>query len=131
MIGIDTNILVRYLTQDDPEQFQQAVTVLEQQCTVEVPGYISTIVLCELMWVLQRAYNIPRMQQADVINRLLHVPTLKVAQATVVRHALDDFQQHSADFADCLIGRLHQAAGCTTTVTLDRKAGRLETFEAL
>jgi len=125
MIGLDTNVLVRYIVRDDPAQTRLADQCIEQSCTREQPGYVSHLVLVELIWVLGRGYGYPRQMLSEVLATLLSSEELRIEDAQLVRAALAAFGAGAADFADCLIGTLHVQAGCETTLTFDRKAARL------
>lgn len=121
MIGLDTNVLVRYLTQDDPVQSAQVDAVIEQ-LSAEQPGAISHIVLCELVWVLSRAYKYSREQSAEVIHAVLTCQEFQIERVDMAELALLDYQQGNADFSDYLLARRHQYMGAEYTVTFDSKA---------
>ena len=131
MTGIDTNVLVRYLTRDDPNQYRAAKTFLESSCTQEDPGYVGEIVLCEVVWVLTGAYDATQSEVVDVIDQLLRTRQLQIGHRDSVREALEAYRHGDADFADCLLGALNEAAGCRETVTFDRKAGELDGWNRL
>jgi predicted nucleic-acid-binding protein len=128
MIGLDTNILVRYFAKDDPVQFRQAAQILESQLTLDNPGFVSLVTVTELAWVLDSTYDFTSEQVASVIQRMLRVPTLQIQNAREVFLAADALQTTSASFDDALIGALGAWAGCTTTLTFDKKAARLPSF---
>lgn len=130
MIGLDTNILVRYVTRDDAAMAARAEQVLRTRCTPAEPGFVNHIVLCELAWVLESAYRYRRAEIAALIDGLCRTVELRVQDADAVRAALADFRAGRADFADCLLGRLNLAHGCTATYTLDRAAATLPSFAA-
>lgn len=121
MIGLDTNVLVRYLSQDDAKQSPMATRLIEQVST-ESPGFITTVTVIELVWVLQACYNASRDTIADTIDRLLRTKAIHVQNADIVWQALRLFREGTADFADCLIERSSADAGCTCTYTFDRNA---------
>lgn len=121
MIGLDTNVLVRYLTQDDPVQSAQVDAVIEQ-LSAEQPGVISHIVLCELVWVLSRAYQYSREQVAEVIHAVLTCQEFQIERVDLAELAFLEYQQGNADFSDYLLARRHQQMGAEYTVTFDRKA---------
>jgi len=121
MIGIDTNVLVRYLAQDDRMQSRLASRFIDR-LTPEAPGFISIVVLAETVWVLSRAYKASREQIAEVIERLLRSRDLMVESAETAYLALAAYQATRADFADALIAHGARLAGCTETVTFDRAA---------
>ena len=131
MIGIDTNVLVRYIVQDDPEQSHAATQFLESTCSSERPGWVCLIVLCELVWVLTRAYGYHRTTVADVIERLLSTTELEIEQSTVVWRSARDFREGTAEFADYLIGHLNAHFGVEYTITFDRKAADQHHFRQL
>jgi predicted nucleic-acid-binding protein len=129
--GLDTNVLARYLTEDEPVQSKRAadwigtVTARGERC------FISAIVLCELAWVLRSAY---RVSQADLIltlDRILGTTQFIVGDKDIVRRALDQYRAGRADFADYVIGALHQDAGCRKTVTFDRRLRGHQAFQVL
>ena len=123
MIGIDTNILARFFTQDDPGQSRRADEFL-QSLTPEEPGFISLVVLAELVWVLRRYYGVNKLQLIRGLDQLLNSPELVLEEQAVVAQALRRFANAKADFADCLIERAGHLAGCRATVTFDGQAAR-------
>ena len=125
LIGVDTNVLVRYLAQDDPAQSARATRFFEQEIGAETPGFVSAIVLCELIWVLEGAYGADRDAQAAIVERLLSVAALLVERPEATARAAQVFRTSSADFADCLIAETATASGCGETVTFDRAMARL------
>ncbi|RKX37446.1 MAG: PIN domain-containing protein [Verrucomicrobia bacterium] len=131
MIGLDTNVLVRYIVQDDPEQARLATRALEAQCTAKSPGRINVIVLCELIWVLARGYGYGRQVVSLVIRRILSSPELLVEEDEAVWKALKVYEQGTADFSDYLLGLLNHRAGASPTLTFDRKAAKESFFELL
>jgi len=129
MIGLDTNILVRYLTQDDPVQSAKATEILERRLTPKNPGFVSVVVMVETVWVLDRAYGLAAQKIAATVERLLQVEVLMIEDEQEVFTAMVAFKQGRASFADALIAELGARAGCTRTLTFDQKAGRLPSFE--
>ena len=130
MKGIDTNVLVRYLVQDEPEQARRASRFISNACSADDPGFINQIVLCELVWVLESAYGYPRDRVAQLIESILRTAQLKVENADNAWTALREYRT-GVDFADSLIAAVNQRAGCEETATFDRKAGRRAGFVAL
>ncbi len=124
MIGLDTNILVRYLTQDHPVQARLATHLLEETLTSEEPGFVSLIVLVEVVWVLESCYDTSRAEIAGILERLLRVRQLRIQDAETAWQALRAFRSAPGDFADCLIERIGHAGACSHTVTFDRAATR-------
>ena len=131
MKGLDANVLVRYLVQDDKKQATLASRYIESSCTQESPCYIGHITLCELAWVLESNYNQDRMTIASVIEELLQVGQLEVAVPEVVWRALDDYKNSNADFPDHLLARVNESVGCQSTVTFDKNASKQPAFELL
>lgn len=123
--GIDTNVLVRYLVQDDAGQFEQARRFIETICCVDAPGLIHPVALCELVWVLRSVYGVPREEIADVLDLLLRIRSLRVSQVDQVRAAIDLYRTTPVDFADALLHVTYRAAGAVGLVTFDRRAGTL------
>ncbi len=123
MIGLDTNVVVRYLVQDDPDQ-STAASALIDHLTETNPGYLSLVTVVELHWVLRRAYRISAGRCADVVKGLLDARELRVDRAEMVRAALAVGRREGVDFADAVIVELGQAAGCDHTVTFDQRAAR-------
>jgi predicted nucleic-acid-binding protein len=131
VIGIDTNVLVRYFTQDDPRQSPLAKRFIDDTLTREARGYVNLVTLAETVWVLRRVYGIERNEAAEVVATLLAGAQLQIDRRATVRQALQDYSAGSADFADCLIARLNAEAGCERTVTFDCKAAKLPQIEIL
>lgn len=127
MIGLDTNVLARYLTQDDPVQAATAAKLIERECTIEHPGWIDHIVLCELVWVLDSAYGYGRELIADVVRQILGTAELRVEAPDQARAALRAYERGGADFADFLIGTRNRERGCEATFTFDKRAARYDT----
>lgn len=121
MIGLDTNVLVRYVIQDDPGQSPRA-TRLIRSLTVEAPGFVSVVSIVELVWVLTGCYGSTRDEICAVMEALLRTRELVIADADTIWKALRLFRDGKADLADCLIERSASAAGCSHTVTFDRGA---------
>ena len=131
MKGLDTNVLVRYLVQDDPGQAASATRFIEKQCTTDSPGFVGQIVLCELAWVLESNYQQNRAEIASIIEQLLQVSQLDVMDPDVVWRALNDYKNSNADFPDHLMARVNEASGCEMTITFDKKASRQPAFQLL
>lgn len=131
MIGVDTNVLVRHLVGDDPAQTPKARALLAARCTVDDPGYVNRIVLCELVWVLGRGYRYDRITIAGALEQLLNAAELQIEDREAALGALAAYRTSKADFADCLMGLLNRAAGCEHTMTFDRDAIALPEFAAV
>lgn len=128
MIAIDTNVLVRYLVRDDPDQTARAKRFLETELSRERPGYLTLVALAELFWVLRRVYRLPHTDTVDIIERVLAAPQLLVEQAALVDAALAS--AHS-DLGDLLIQAVGRANGCSRTITFDEAFARLPDAELL
>ena len=124
MIGIDTNVLVRYIAQDDPAQAKKATALIERECNEASPGFIGHVVLVETVWVAESCYQASREDVARMVRQILGSRQLVVQDAETVWQALRLFEQGKADFADCLIERSASAAGCDRTVTFDKDAAK-------
>lgn len=124
MIGLDTNVLVRYIAQDDPTQSPRAVKFIETECSTNSPGFVGLITLVELVWVCESCYEATKPEVIAIIRQLLSIRQLQVEEVETVWKALKLFEAGSADFADCLVERVAQSVGCTATYTFDRKAAK-------
>lgn len=131
MTGLDTNVLVRYLVQDEPTQARRASVFIEGAHAAGEKLHLGSIVLCELVWVLESAYGVKKGDLLAVLDRLLATRQFEIEHRDCARAALDDYRTSKADFCDGLLGRVNRAAGCGTTVSFDRSAGALETFTLL
>jgi len=129
MIGLDTNVLVRYFTQDDPAQSRQATQIIERRLTEEKPGFISLVTMAETVWVLDRTYEMSNHEIASVVERMLQADTLSVQNEQEVFSAMIALKKGAASFSDALISALGTWFGCAYTLTFDRKATRLEGFK--
>jgi predicted nucleic-acid-binding protein len=123
MIGLDTNVFVRYFVKDDPEQTRLAVDLVHALSPSE-PGWVGQATLLELVWATTRIYRIDKADVIRILDTLLASRDLVIEFDNTVRAALRLFRKGNADFADCLIGASARAAGCSRTVTFDRVAAR-------
>lgn len=131
MIGLDTNLVVRLVTADDPKQTEAVRRLLKANCTPDHPGFINRIVLCELVWVLKRRFGYSRAAIADAVLALYRAPALRLEDAALLPDALRLYTNSRADLADILIGLGNRRAGCSATFTFDRRAAQVEGFQAL
>jgi predicted nucleic-acid-binding protein len=122
MIGLDTNVVVRYLVQDEPDQSARASKVIDE-LTESKPGFLSLVTIVELYWVLRHAYKVSATRCSEMIEGLLDARELRVGQDSIVRAALIE-SMDGPDFADAVIAELGRVAGCAHTVTFDRRAAR-------
>ena len=123
MIGLDTNVLVRFLVQDDVAQGRAAKDLIGS-CTQDAPGYIPREVMVELVWVLERAYNLGRESVAAALDGLLGATEIVVEDADRVARAVHYYAQDGFDFADQMIASAAHQAGCETLYTFDKKASK-------
>ncbi len=123
MIGLDTNVLVRYIMQDEPRQSAKAAALIES-LEVDRPGFISVVSVVELYWVLTSCYDLTDDQVGQALDLLLRTRQIVVDRADQVLRALKVFGTGKADFADCLIERTAASAGCERTMTFDVSAAR-------
>ena len=124
MTGLDTNVLVRYVMQDDARQAARATRLIES-FSGEEPGFVPLVAVLELVWVLSGSYGLARAQVAAALESLLRSKELVVDRADLVAQALSRFRDAGADFADALIERIAVAAGCPVTMTFDAGAAKL------
>jgi predicted nucleic-acid-binding protein len=131
VIGLDTNVIVRYLAQDDVRQAAIATRLIEGSLSAEARGFISIVTLAEIVWVMSSNYRAARAAVADIVEGLLTAPQLAIEKADVIWRALRAFRESKADFSDAVIVELGRDAGCTKTVTFDRHAAAHPGFEML
>jgi predicted nucleic-acid-binding protein len=131
MIGVDTNVLVRYIVQDDIEQSKDATRFIEKRISSSNPGFINQIVLCELVWVLKRAYRYEKTIIFNVLKKILQTKEFVVDNADIVWIALGEYQKGEADFSDYLIASYNRYSDCTHTVTFDQIASNAKYFKLL
>lgn len=124
MIGLDTNVIVRYIAQDDAAQSKKASALIEA-LSVENPGYITVISLVELVWVLQGAYEASREELLNVLETLLRNRELVIEHSEIIWKAVRAFAASKADFADCMIERFANEAQCEYVATFDKGAAKM------
>ena len=124
MIALDTNVLVRFLVQDDPDQARLADEIIDQ-LTEEAPAFVGREVLVELVWVLERAYRLERAEIAGALDGLLAATELVIEGADDIGPALELYRNDGFGFADLMIAAAARRAGASEVVTFDRKAARL------
>jgi predicted nucleic-acid-binding protein len=128
MIGLDTNVLVRYLTPDYPIQSAKATEIIERHLTEQNPGFVSVVAMVETAWVLDRVYDLGRHDIAAAIERMLQADVLVVENEQEVFAAMVALKHGYGSFADALIAEFGIRAGCTSTLTFDHKALRLHGY---
>jgi len=131
MLGIDTNVLVRFLVQDDEVQFDKARKLIKREVAAGRRVFINQLVLMETEWVLRSRYSIPKNQIIEAISGLLEATDIQFEDEQVIEEALFIWKEASADFADCLIGSKNRRSGCRVTATFDVKASKLPGFMAV
>jgi predicted nucleic-acid-binding protein len=130
MLGIDTNILVRFLVQDDHAQFERARKLIKREVTAGRRVFISQLVLLETEWVLRSRYGMLKHQIIEAISALLDATDVQFENEPAIEEALFIWKDTAADFADCLIGSQNRRLGCRATATFDVKASKLPGFMA-
>jgi predicted nucleic-acid-binding protein len=132
MIGLDTNVLLRYLAQDDPKQSPRATEIVERRLTEQQPGFVSLVTILEVVWVLRSLFKRSRQQIANDIEMLLAADTLEVQNEQEVYLAVVSLRNGIGTFEDALIGSLGAWRGCSTTLTFDENAAkRLHGFQLI
>lgn len=125
MIGLDTNVVIRYLLQDDPKHSKLANHIIEKAIENGVSLWISQITLCEMVWVLESCYNITKKELLLVLKQLLQTQEIQIEQDNITRQALRDFESYEGVyFSDCLIGKQNSFNNCSCTYTFDKKAAK-------
>lgn len=130
MIGLDTNVLARYLSQDDPAQAARATTLMDS-FTPENPGFIPLVTLVELVWVMQSCYQAKKTEIIEILQMLLGTRELIIENAETAIKALRIYSGSKADFSDCLIERSANKAGCDYCVSFDANAIKDAGFQKL
>jgi predicted nucleic-acid-binding protein len=130
MLGLDTNVLVRFLVRDHEAQFERARRLIKREVGAQEKVLISLIVLLETEWVLRSRYGLPKAQIIDAVSGLLDATELEHEDEPAVEEALYLWKVSAAEFADCLIGTHHRRLGCRATATFDAKAVKLTGFVA-
>ena len=130
MIGLDTNVLVRYIAQDDPKQSALASKLIDG-LTIDNPGFITIVTVVELVWVLQSCYKSTKVEIVNVLNALIASKEMIVENTETLIRAIRIFSLSKADFSDCLIERSADKAGCEYSVTFDIGAIKHAGFKSL
>jgi predicted nucleic-acid-binding protein len=130
MLGVDTNVLVRFLIRDDEAQFEKARKLIKREVAAGRRVFVSQLVLLETEWVLRSRYGLSKSQIVGAISGLLDAGDIRFEDEPAIEEALFIWKDRTAGFADCLIGSRNRRLGCRATVTLDAKASRLPGFMA-
>ena len=131
MIGLDTNVLVRYVVRDDARQTASATRLIESRCKPEDPGIVTLVVLCELVWVLDRGYGYSRTNIVGVLRRILAAGDLQVEHSDLAWRALNFYEKGKADFADYIIGLTCHDMKSEVTYTFDGRAADNNLFRVI
>lgn len=129
MIGIDTNILVRYFTQDNLEQAQIVEQLIDSYATSFNSLFVNNIVMCELVWVLERGYKYSKEEVSKVIKQMLSTEEFAFENQELLWLALSQYNQNKLDFSDALIGELNKKFSCSETLTFDQAAIKANNFK--
>jgi predicted nucleic-acid-binding protein len=127
-LGIDTNVLVRFLVRDDEAQFEKARKLIKREVAAGRRVFIGQLVLLETEWVLRSRYGLSKHQIVETISSLLDTADVQFEDEPAIEEALFTWKDAAADFADCLIGAKNRRLGCRATATFDAKAARLPGF---
>lgn len=130
MLGIDTNVLVRFLVRDDEVQFERARKLLKREVAAGRRVFVSQLVLMETEWVLRSRYRLPKSSIIETVSSLLDATDVRFEQEPAIEEALFVWKDTSSDFADCLIGAQNRRLGCRATATFDVRASKLPGFTA-
>lgn len=120
MIALDTNVLVRFLVEDDPAQTERARVFLQRIIDAGSTAFVSDVVLCEIVWVLERSYKLRRPEIARLLGRLLRANHLAFLSPDPLAPALEAYDEGRGDFADYVIREHARAHGCDAVATFDR-----------
>ncbi len=128
MKALDTNVLIRFLVQDDDTQANHVKQLLTRAEANKEPFYVSMLVVLEVIWVLQSVYAVDRQDIVLALANLLQMPSLEFENQNTMRDFIIIANQCNGDLPDILISQSAQSAGCETTLTFDKKASRIELF---
>ena len=130
MLGLDTNVLVRFLVRDDEAQFDKARKLIKREVVTGRRVFVSQLVLLETEWVLRSRYGLPKIEIIVAISGLLDATDVQFEDETAIEAALFVWKDNAVEFADCLIGAQNRKLGCRATATFDLKAAKLPGFVA-
>ena len=128
MIGLDTNVIVRFLTHDDRRQTPIAIDIVTNRLSEDEPGFVSVVTLAEAAWVLNRVYRFDMRKIGEALRAMAQLPCIRLQSQAEAMAAIVAAERDGADLADVLIATLGISAGCDVTLTFDRKASRLPGF---
>ena len=130
MLGIDTNVLVRFLVHDDEAQFEKARKLIKREVSAGRRVFVNQLVLMETEWVLRSRYSVSKNQIIEAFSGLLDATDVQFEDEPAIEEAIFTWKEFTADFADCLIGAKNRRLGCRATATFDLKASKLPSFIA-
>lgn len=130
MLALDTNVLVRYLAQDDARQSALATRLLEERLSATQRGFVSLVTLLETVWVMESRYGAAAETVAAIVSDLLDTPTLEIQDAPAVRQAVQLYGRGGVDLHDCLIVALAEGRKARV-VTFDVQAAKKLGMELL
>lgn len=128
MLGVDTNVLIRFLVRDDEAQFEKARKLIKREIAAGRRVFVSQLVLLETEWVLRSRYSLSKPQIIEIVSGLLDTTDVRFEDEPAIEEALFTWKEAAADFADCLIGAKNRRLGCRATATFDAKAAKLPGF---
>ena len=131
MTGLDTNVLIRYLIQDDPKQARLANQIIDRQLSEQNPGFVNLATILEIVWVLRSLLKRSPSEIATHLEQLLAADSLEIQNDQQVFEAAFALKRGTGEFEDALIGALNAWAGCSHTLTFDRKTARLRYFRVM
>jgi predicted nucleic-acid-binding protein len=129
-LGVDTNVIVRFLVRDDEAQFERARKLIKREVAAGRRIFVSQLVLLETEWVLRSRYSLSKNQIIAAISGLLDAADVQFEDEPTIEESLFNWKDTTADFADCLIGARNRRLGCRATATFDTKASKLPGFVA-
>lgn len=128
MLGVDTNVLLRYLIRDDQPQYEKARRLIDREVRKGEPVMVSLLVLLETEWVLRSRYELPKAEVVAAFSALLDTADLAFEDESAIEHAIYLWKDSAAEFADCLIDARNLRLGCSATATFDGRALKLAGF---
>ena len=131
MISIDTNVLLRSIVHDDKKQARIAMDIIKNNCSIETPGFISSIVLCEFVWTLQTSFKYPKTSITATLSRIITAAEFFIEHHQEAWSALEDYKLFNADFSDYYIAHISKKYGAEKIVTFDIKAAGHAMFELI
>lgn len=128
MLGVDTNVLVRFLVRDDEAQFEKARKLIRREVAAGRRLFVCHLVLLEMEWVLRSRYGLAKNMIVETISGLLNATDLEFEDEPTIEEALFIWKDTTANFADCMIGAKNRRLGCRATATFDVKASKVPGF---